>query len=157
MRRGGDATSKSGLGLDKMETKPIQLTFQMSRSRGASLRAGSLRVKESVREALKRAVEACEMDRETIARELSRLVGEDVSIHTLNNWIADGKHDRRVPLEYAEALALITGDRGILDAAFSTFRVLDESQAPYYDLGVIEAEDRARRKAKRKALERIGV
>jgi len=35
--------------------------------------------------------------RENVAKELSRLVGEKISIHTLNNWCAAGKHNRRFP------------------------------------------------------------
>lgn len=151
--------SISRSGLDKMSGKPIQLTFRMSKSRGVNLRAGSLRVKESVREALKAALEGCGIDRETVATELSRLVGEQISVHTVNNWVADGKGDRRIPLEYAGALAVITGDKRILEAALGSagFKVLTEDETPYFELGLVVAEEKARAKRKRKALERIGL
>jgi len=144
--------------------KGTQLTIQMSGLRTVRLRAGALRRKEPVREALKRALDECRdangnpMDREAVSKELSRLVGQQVSVHALNNWCAEGKEDRRLPLEYAEALALITGDRGILEAAFGTsFRVLSDEDAAYLDLGRIVAEERTRSKRKRQVLERIGV
>lgn len=145
-----------------MARKPIQLTMAMSRSRTSHLRAGALRRKEAVTEALKQALDGCRtldgapIDRETVAKELSRLVGETVSVHTLNNWCAEGKENRRLPLEYAEALALITGDRRILDAALGqNFRVLDETDSAYLELGKIVADERERSKRKRQVLERI--
>ena len=140
-----------------MSGKPIQLTFSMSKSKAANLRAGALRVKEGVREALKAAVDGCALDRETIARELSRLVGEEVSLHTLNNWIADGKHDRRLPLEYAAALAVITGDAQVLSAALERagFKVLSPTDVAYYQLGRAVAEKKRNRKREREAWEGI--
>ena len=147
-----------------MSRKPIQLTMQMSRLRTSRLRGGALRRKESVCEALRKALDGCKdlngspLDRETVSKELSRLVGESVSVHTINNWCAEGKENRRFPLEYAEALALITGDRGILDAALGEgFRMLDEEETAYLELGRIVAEERARSKKKRQVLERIGI
>ena len=140
-----------------MDGKPRQLTISMSKTGGKSLRAGSLRVKESITEALRKALDG--KDREDIARELSRLVGEPVSHHTINNWCAEGKNNRRVPLEYAAALAVITDSREILDAALGVvgFRVIDQAQTAYYDLGMIVAEERARRKRKKEIEERIGL
>lgn len=145
-----------------MPRKPIQLTMQMSKSRTARLRAGALRRKEPVTEALKQALDGCKsldgapMDRETVAKELSRLVGEPVSIHTINNWCAEGKENRRFPLEYAEALALITGDRRILDAALgASFRALDDEETAFLELGRIVAEERARSRAKRQVMEKL--
>jgi len=123
-------------------------------------RAGSLRVKEGVKEALKQALDRCGLDRETVADELSRLVGEPVSVHTVNNWVADAKGDRRFPLEYAGALTAITGDVGFLQAALAGgagIKVLAPEEVAYYELGKITAEERARRKRKRAVLEKIGA
>lgn len=118
-----------------------------------------MRVKESVREALKSALDGCEMDRETVAREISRLVGEEVSVHSLNNWCAEGKSDRRIPLEYAAAVVAITGNRGVLDAALGVigYRVLAPEEEDVLELGRITLEERSRRKAKRRVLERLRV
>jgi len=133
--------------------------MSMSKKGLSDLRAGALRVKEAVNEALKAALDKCGMSRDEVARELSRLVGEEISVHTLNNWCAEGKNNRRFPLEYAGALAVITGSQEVLDAALrsSGFRVLDIEQLVYYELGVIEAEERRRRKAKKEVIERIGL
>jgi len=116
-------------------------------------------VKEFVREALKTALEGCEMDRETVAKELSRLVGEQVSVHSLNNWVADGKGDRRIPLEFAAALAAITGDKRILQAALERagFMVLSADEAAIYELGLVTAEKRRSRKREQRVWERIGI
>lgn len=142
-----------------MDAKPTQLTIAMSKRGIPALRAGSLRVKEAVTEALRKALEGCGMDRESVSRELSRLVGEEVSVHTVNNWCAEGKHNRRFPLEYAAALSVITGDQGVLDAALKIagLRVLDRNQAAYFELGVLVAEERSRRKRKKEIEDRIGI
>ncbi|MEM5789378.1 MAG: hypothetical protein AAGU11_18865 [Syntrophobacteraceae bacterium] len=142
-----------------MDSKPRQLTIEMSKRGLTALRAGSLRVKESVNEALRVALNNCGIDREKVARELSRLTGEEISIHTLNNWCAEGANNRRFPLECAAALSVITNDKGILDAALKIagFRVLDRGQAAYYELGVLVAEERSRRKRKKEVIDRIGL
>jgi hypothetical protein len=131
----------------------------MSKRRPENLRAGALRAKEAVNEALKTALDKCGQSREEIATELSRLVGEEISVHTLNNWCAEGKNNRRFPLELAAALAIITGSDEILNAALGVagYRVLDADQAAYYDLGLITAEELAGRKRKREVMERIGL
>lgn len=141
-----------------MDQRPIQLTFEMSKRGLPSLRAGALRVKESINEALRRSLDGCGMDREGIARELSRLVGEEISVHTINNWCAEGKGNRRLPLEYAKALAIITGNAGVIQAALGPeFTVLNREQTEFYELGMIVAEERAVKKRKRKITERIGI
>lgn len=133
--------------------------MSMSKRGLPTLRAGALRVKEAVNEALKAALAGCQMSREEIAGELSRLVGEEMSVHTLNNWCAEGANNRRFPLECAAALSIITGNREVLDAALKTagFRVLDAEESAYYELGIIEAEELVRRKHKKEVMERIGL
>lgn len=142
-----------------MDAKPRQLSMSMSKAAPQILRAGALRVKEPINEALKTALDHCALSREEISRELSRLVGDEISIHTLNNWCAEGKNNRRFPLECAAALAVITGSKDIIDAALNVagYRVLDPDQAVYYELGLIEAEERRRRKVKKQVIERIGL
>lgn len=143
----------------KMDEKPRQLTLSMSNSGSLTLRAGALRTKDAVREAICSAIAKSGLDREAVALELSRLVGEDVSKSTVDNWCAEGKHNRRFPLEYAAALAVITGGTDVLEAAIrpSGLRILNRDQAPYYELGVIVAEERARRKQKKQIEDRIGL
>ncbi len=98
-----------------------------------SKRAGSLRRKEAVREALIAALESCPLSREQIADEMSRLTGEAISINHINNWTATAKKDWRFPLEYASALMVITKDFGIIDAVIGGTRlsVMTEEEAAY--------------------------
>lgn len=104
------------------------------------LRAGSLRAKESVREALSLALDACELEREEVAEELSRLVGEDVSVHTLHSYTAHSKGNRRLPLEYAAALAVVLGDASIITAALagSGYTVIDQEGLDVLEYGRLQ-------------------
>jgi len=147
--------------MSKKATNPdrrmVQLTLPLSELDSQKRRSGSLRAKEAVKEALKHALASCGLSRDVVADELSRLTGESISIHQVNNWVAPGKDDRCVPLEYAGALAVITGDTGFLQVAVEAagILVLTHEQAPYYDLGVITAEDRARAAQRKAILERL--
>ena len=132
----------------------------MSRLRTADIKAGALRRKEAVHEALKRSLDECTdldgrpVDRETIAVELSRLVGEHISVHTLNGWCGESKENRMLPLERAEALAIITNDRRILEAAMSRYRVIDEKGVAFLEIGMFVVDERERNKRKRQLFER---
>lgn len=138
-----------------MVDSPTQLALFKSKSRTSHLRAGALRVKEAQHEALKRALNDCDLDREEVAKEMSRLVGEEISVHALNNWCAEGKSNRRFPLECAKALALITGDTDILEAALGPdFVVLDEAGQVCLEYGQLVLEDRVRAKRKRQLQEK---
>lgn len=138
-----------------MVAQLTQLPLPLTKTRTSHLRAGSLRVKEALHEAVKRALNGCVLDREDVAKELSRLVGEEISVHALNNWCAEGKTNRRFPLECAKALALITGDTGILDAALGPeFEALDEDGRVCLEYGEMVLEDQMRNKRKRELKER---
>jgi hypothetical protein len=122
----------------------------------AGLRAGSLRVKAAVHEAIKRALADCELSREQVADELARLTGEEISLHSLNNCCAEGKSNRRFPLEWAKALTLITGSRGILEAALGPeFAALDERGQACREYGELVLKDKLRSRRKRELQERI--
>ncbi|SPD73787.1 conserved hypothetical protein [uncultured Desulfobacterium sp.] len=138
---------------------PTQLPLPWSKIQTQSVRAGAFRVKDSVREALKGALDKAYsefgMDREAVANELSRLVGEQVSVHTINNWLSEAKTDRRFPLEYVKALALICGDTEIIDAALGPeFSVMDEAGRAVYEYGAMVLEDKVRGKARRRLEEK---
>jgi hypothetical protein len=135
----------------------VQLTLPLSSLPSQKLKAGSLRTSESVKEALRQALRSCGLSRETVADELTRLTGENVSIHQINNWAAPGKDDRSIPLEQLAALTSVTGDAGLAKAALECagWSVLGPEQRPYYELGRMTAEDRARTRKKREILERI--
>jgi hypothetical protein len=133
-----------------MSAKPIQMLLPLSKTRTSRLRAGSLRTKEAVTEAIKKAVKNCHLDREDIAKELTRLVGEEFSIHALNNILSDGKQNRRFPLEFAKALTMITGDTGVLKAALQPeFDLMDEEGRAAHDYGLLLLENKARSKRKK--------
>ncbi len=139
------------------DSKMVQLTLPLSELASRRRRCGSLRAKEAVKEALKVALRQCGLSRAVVADELSRLVGEPVSHFQIDNWVAPAKDDRSMPLEYAAAMAVITGDTGFLSVALEAagILVLNHKQAPYYELGRITAEDRARAKKRKDILERI--
>ncbi|MDX9788801.1 MAG: hypothetical protein RBT11_18635 [Desulfobacterales bacterium] len=109
-----------------------------------------MRTKEAVTEAIKTAVKNCPLDREDIAAELSRLVGEEFSVHALNNALSDEKQNRRFPLEFVKALTLITGDLNIIRAALQPeYDAIDINGKAAYEYGVMLLEDKARSKKKR--------
>ncbi|MDY6904124.1 MAG: hypothetical protein SWH61_05500 [Thermodesulfobacteriota bacterium] len=119
--------------------------------------AGLCRRKEAVKEAVGRAIANSGLDRQTITCEMSRLVGEEISIHALNNYIAEGKNNRRFPLEYAYALYVITGDVDVINAALGGgMQVLPPDEMKFYELGKITAEERDRRRRKKQIYEEIG-
>ena len=133
-----------------MSKKPIQMELPLSKTRTSHLRAGALRTKEAVVEAVKKALKNCPLDREKIAKEMSRLVGEEVSVHSLNNLASEGKLTRRLALEHAKALVMITGDLNILKAALQPeFDLVDEKGRAAFDYGLLMLENKARAKRKR--------
>lgn len=136
----------------------VQLTLPLSSLPSQERGAESLRTSGGVKEALRQALDRCGLSRETVADELTRLTGETVTVHTVNNWAAQGKAERRIPLDQLAALVIVTGDPGIARAALEPagLMVLDADQAPLYELGKITAEDKARAKRKRELWEKIG-
>ncbi len=139
------------------DSRLVQLTLPLSSLPSQKLKAGSLRSSEAVKEALRVALRGCGLSRETVADELSRLTGESISIHTVNNWAAPGKNDRSIPLEQLAALCVVTGDAGIARAALEAagLTVLEDHEVPYFELGRITAEDRERARRKKELMERI--
>lgn len=134
----------------------VQLTLPLSSLPTASMQAGSLRRREAVNEAFREALAASGLSREYVAGELSRLTGDQVSIHHINNWTAESKDDRRIPLEYAAALTVILGDARILAAACPAgYLVLPPDEAAVYELGRVVVDERRRSRKKRELWERI--
>jgi hypothetical protein len=139
----------------KLDTKHKQLPLDF-KPKTSHIRAGTFHKKDAVKEALKKAISNSALDRESVARELSRLVGEEVSYHTVNNWIAEGKNNRRFPLEYTAALVVITGDMGIFESAMGPgMRLMSDSELPFYELGKMVAEEKKRRKRKKAIMDQI--
>lgn len=146
--------SKRGQTLDK---GMVQLTLPLSSLPSQRLKAGSLRTLESVKEALRTALNRCGMSREAVADELTRLTGARISVHTVNNWAAPEKSDRSIPLEQLAALTVVTGDPGLAQAALECagWAVLKPEDVPYLELGRMTAEDRERTRKRRELLEKI--
>lgn len=118
--------------------------------------AGSARRKEAVREALKSCLEG--LDRDAVAAELSRLTGENITAHTINNWVADSKTDRRFPAEYANAFSRATKSLTVIEAMLPAgYVLLSPDQVPFYELGRLTAEDRERAKLRRQVLGKLGI
>ncbi|MGE4191810.1 MAG: hypothetical protein AB7E51_00325 [Pseudodesulfovibrio sp.] len=142
----------------KIGAAMVQLTLPLSSLPSQERGAESLRASGAVKEALRQALDRCGLSRDTVADELTRLTGETVTVHTINNWAAQGKSDRRIPLDQLAALSIVTGDPGIARAALEPagLMVLDKDQVPLYELGRITAEDKARAKRKRELWEKIG-
>jgi hypothetical protein len=133
------------------------LTLPLSSLPSRRLEAGGLRTSEAVKEALRVALRSCGLSRETVADELTRLTGENISIHQINNWAASGKGDRSIPLEQLAALTLVTGDSGLVRAALgsSGWTVLRPEDLPFYELGRLTAEERERSRRRKEILGKI--
>lgn len=142
----------------KMDPGLVQLTLPLSSLPARQLRAGALRAKESVKEAVAASIRGCGLSREVIAQEMSRLTGEGISHHQINNWTAPAKDDRSMPLEYAPALGAVTGNHAALRAAaeLAGCLLLEPDEVPLYELGRLTAEDKTRAKRKRELWEQIG-
>lgn len=141
----------------KTDPAMVQLSLPLSSLPSQRLRSGSLRTSEAVKEALRKALRNCGLSRDLMAEELTRLTGEAVSIHQINNWAAPGKGDRSIPLEQLAALTFITGDAGLARAALECagWAVLRPDEVPYFELGRMAAEDRERTRKRREILDKI--
>jgi len=96
---------------------PRQLLLPLGNGGTNTIRAGRLGRHDAIREALTSALAACPLSREEFASEMSRLLGESISVNHLNNWASTAKKDWRFPLEYAAAFCLISQDFGLIEAA----------------------------------------
>ena len=135
----------------------VQLTLPLSALPSQNLRSGSLRTFEAVRDVLATALKECGITREVVAKEVTRLTGRKVTEHHLNSWTASSKSDRSIPLDTLAALSVVTNTPEVAQAALECagWLVLTPEQAPYYELGVMVAEDKQRTKQKKELWERI--
>lgn len=139
--------------------KDHQLPLPLSNLPSRKYRGGTFRRIEAVKEALKSSLDKSGLARELIAEELSRLVGRNISVHQLNNWTAPEKKDRHIPLDCLGALVVILDSPEIVQAALdgSGFQVVGPTELAYLELGKITAEEKKRRKRKRKLMESLGI
>lgn len=115
----------------------IQGHLPLTEIKSFNCSAGSFRRKEAVQEALCQALKRSMMSREEVADELSRLVGEKITVNHIANWTAESKNGWRLPLEYAAALTQILNDTGIIKAALggSGINILDDKEMALYEIG----------------------
>jgi hypothetical protein len=64
----------------------------------------------AIRRTLSRALRACSKSRESVAEELSILLGMPVSARSLNNYTAESKSNYRFPAAWVVAFCKATGD-----------------------------------------------
>ena len=139
--------------------RPVQMNLPLTELRSFNEPAGSFRRKEAVVEALKTTLKNCQLSRKEIAEEMTRLVTEDITENHIANWAAESKNGWRMPLEYAAAFYLITGDPGVIRAALagSGIGVLSDNEFALFELGKIVADERTRSKKKRQVMEALGL
>lgn len=136
--------------VEKMNNRPAQLELPFPNPASGNIRAGKFRTKEAILEAVKSALKNCPLSREQVAEEIARLTGENFSVHTLNNIVAEGKQNRRFPLELIKAFVVVTNDAGVLRAAIGPeFEILDQQSMATYEFGRMVLEDKLRSKQKR--------
>lgn len=140
-------------------TRARQLNLPFTNLRSFDESAGSYSRKSAVQEALKRTLRNSQFSREEIAEEMSRLVSEKITVNHIANWTAESKNGWRMPLEYAAAFFVITGDSGVIKAALagSGIGVMDDKEYAFYELGKLVAEERTRSKKKRRVMEELGI
>jgi len=143
--------------LTPSDRAPRQLLLPL-RNRGTSgIRAGRLCRKNAVREALTQALAACELSREDVAEELTRVTGEAISVNHLHNWCSDAKKEWRFPLELVTAFCQITDDYGLIAAVLdgTGMSLADERTLKAAEYGRLLAEEKRRAAKKRELLEAL--
>lgn len=105
------------------------------------------------------ALAACQLSREEVAGEMSRLTGEAVSVNHVNNWCSEAKREWRFPMELATAFCQITGDFGLISAILDgTGRDLaNEESKVLEEYGRVLVQKRKAAIKERKLLEKLGV
>jgi len=136
-----------------------ELHLPMSNLPSQKYRAGTFQKSVAVKEAFNKALKKSGLSREVVAEELSRLLNRNISIHQINNWAAPEKRDRHIPLDCVGALAVILNSIEIIQAALdgSGYEVIGPEEKAYLELGKLVVEEKARRKKKRKLMEKLGI
>lgn len=139
------------------DTGPFQLPLPILAGGPIAQRAGALQRKEAVREALTRALDACPLSREDVAREVSRLTGEAISLNHIHNWCSGAKREWRFPLELVTAFCAVTRDWGLVAAILdgTDLSLAGETERHLAEFGRLVLDERRRAGKKRKLLERL--
>jgi hypothetical protein len=90
-----------------------------------------------VRAALIEAIRKSGMTRESLAEEMSRLTGTEVTVRRLNAFTAESREDYRFPVELARAFCIATRDFALLEriAELSGLRLIGPAEADLMRLG----------------------
>ena len=139
------------------DTAPRQLLLPLRNGGTSGIRAGRLCRKNAVREALTQALLVCDLSREDVAAELTRVTGEAISVNHLHNWCSDAKKEWRFPLELVTAFCQITGDYGLIAAVLdgTGMGLADERTLKAAEYGKLLAEEKKRAAKKRELLEAL--
>ena len=104
--------------------------------------AGAWRFRVEIAHVMSDAVRACSKDRYQIAADMSRLLGREISINTLDKYTSEASEDHIPNLETAIAFDAATEQLAILNlfAGKLGCRVLPGAQALYAELARLEQE-----------------
>lgn len=69
---------------------------------------GAMNFSLPLRHLLSDALKSSPIKREAVATQMSILTGDNISIHSLNNWVAESREGWRFPLEYLAAFEVAT-------------------------------------------------
>lgn len=101
---------------------------------------GAWRFRGEIAHAMGESIKAADKDRYAIAAEMSRLLGREVSVNTLDKYTSEASEDHLPNLETAIAFDAATGQMGLLHlyAAKLGCKVLPGKEALLAELGRLE-------------------
>ncbi|MDW7646447.1 MAG: hypothetical protein SCI25_15575 [Desulfuromonadales bacterium] len=140
--------------IDERQMSLFEL-LSLERSERIEQAPGALCVSSKLMVAVKAAIKAAPKSRETLADEMSLLVGAEISVHMINSWVSDS-HPHRLPAEFLPALCQACGStaplRVLADASgLFALQAPDALRAEIQQYDEVESQARAE-KRKRKAL-----
>jgi hypothetical protein len=98
---------------------------------------GSVNDASVIRAGLVEAIRKCGKSRESLAEDMSRLTGSEVTVRRLNAFTAESREDFRFPAELARAFCVATGDFSLLRnlTEMAGFKVVTETEFEMLRLG----------------------
>lgn len=103
----------------------------------SSVLPGSLNDAALIRATVTEAIRKSGKTRETIAEDMSRLTGTEVTVRRLNAFTAESREDYRFPSELIRAFCIATGNDGLLRnlAQLAGFHLVNETDFQLLQLG----------------------
>jgi len=105
--------SKQSLVTDDRQLSLLELLMKDREERVASI-PGRLNISARLAATAKRVIRSAPKSRETIADEMTDLLGETITVSMINNWIADS-HPHRIPGEFIPAFCAATGSNEMIE------------------------------------------